>query len=302
MNFKQIETFVCLYEERNVTRAAIRLNMVQPAVSAQLRGIERTLKVSLFDRNSRGIDPTSAGAELYRLYVPILADIRDAEKRAKEIGEGRQDKISIGLNPSATSSVLADVLMTIAERFPKVSFRVAEDNSARLCESVGLGLLDLGIVTFSNQKDGLVYETLLHEDLVFVRQRQRRTHAGPVQFRDLAHAKLILPPPNFGYRGIIDRVAADYGMDLAPVLEVSAAAPTVELVSKTQFATILPAIIAGKLQSAHPIDVAPIQSPKLTRRMCAVYRKKMELQPLHALLISTIRERFRSLTRDFSNG
>ena len=54
MILKHIETFVCVYEECSMTRAAARLNIVQPAVSSQLRKLEAELKVTLFDRSPRG--------------------------------------------------------------------------------------------------------------------------------------------------------------------------------------------------------------------------------------------------------
>jgi len=55
MILKQIETFICVYEESSMTRAAARLNIVQPAVSNQLRKLEAELNVVLFDRSPRGI-------------------------------------------------------------------------------------------------------------------------------------------------------------------------------------------------------------------------------------------------------
>jgi len=74
LDLRQIQYFVCLHEERSVTRAARQLNVVQPALSMQINRLERRLGLTLFDRTARGMIPTAAGEAMYRLYVPILLD------------------------------------------------------------------------------------------------------------------------------------------------------------------------------------------------------------------------------------
>ena len=71
LDLRQIQYFVCLYEERSVTRAARRLNVVQPALSMQINRLEKRLGTDLFERTARGMIPTSAGETMYRIYLPI---------------------------------------------------------------------------------------------------------------------------------------------------------------------------------------------------------------------------------------
>ena len=65
MDLRQIEYFVALYDERNITKAARRLNVVQPALSMQISRLERTFKTKLFERTSRGVVPTDTGRTFY---------------------------------------------------------------------------------------------------------------------------------------------------------------------------------------------------------------------------------------------
>ena len=85
LDLRQIQYFVCLHEERSVTRAARQLNVVQPALSMQINRLERRLGLTLFDRTARGMIPTAAGEAMYRLYVPILLDLKNANQRVMEL-------------------------------------------------------------------------------------------------------------------------------------------------------------------------------------------------------------------------
>lgn len=65
MDLRQIEYFVALYDERSITKAARRLNIVQPALSMQISRLEKTFKTKLFERTSRGVVPTDTGRTFY---------------------------------------------------------------------------------------------------------------------------------------------------------------------------------------------------------------------------------------------
>ena len=71
MEFRQVQYFICLFEEGTVTRAARRLNIVQPALSMQIAKLEEDLGQQLFERTKQGMVPTSAARQMYRV---VLAD------------------------------------------------------------------------------------------------------------------------------------------------------------------------------------------------------------------------------------
>ncbi len=78
MDLRQISYFVALFEEGSVTRAAQRMNVVQPALSMQIAKLERELGQRLFDRQPKAMVPTAAGRTLHRLVHPIQRDVADA--------------------------------------------------------------------------------------------------------------------------------------------------------------------------------------------------------------------------------
>ena len=75
MDLRQMQYFLCLAQEGNVTRAARQLNIVQPALSMQIAKLEASLGRRLFDRGARGMRLTPAGEALARRIAPIVTDI-----------------------------------------------------------------------------------------------------------------------------------------------------------------------------------------------------------------------------------
>ena len=79
MDLRQVQYFAVLYEERSITKAARRLNVVQPALSMQISRLERNFKTRLFERTSRGVIPTDIGRAFYGLCQKILGDVHEAQ-------------------------------------------------------------------------------------------------------------------------------------------------------------------------------------------------------------------------------
>src|SRR5258707_12431108 len=90
-----MQYFLCLAEEKNVTRAARQLNIVQPALSMQIAKLEAELGQKLFDRSVRGMTLTSAGEALLRLTAPIVRDAENARQEMAQPG-GRVSRRAAG--------------------------------------------------------------------------------------------------------------------------------------------------------------------------------------------------------------
>src|SRR5690606_15091168 len=111
MEFRQIQYFVCLYEEGTVTRAAKRLNIVQPALSMQIAKLEEALGQRLFERSTQGMQPTAAGRQMYRLFLPILRDFAHAREQILRTDGELSGHVSVGMIASVAQGVLSDALL-----------------------------------------------------------------------------------------------------------------------------------------------------------------------------------------------
>ena len=118
MDLRQIEYFVALYNERSITKAARRLNVVQPALSMQIIRLEKAFKAKLFERTSRGVIPTDIGRTFYGLCTKILGDVYEARRYLREANGIITGDLTVGLMPSVANSVLAKVLAEIPQTTP----------------------------------------------------------------------------------------------------------------------------------------------------------------------------------------
>lgn len=278
MDNKQIRYFSILYEELNCTRAARRLNVVQPALSAQIRRLEAELGVSLFERTGRGVTPTTAGNLFHQLSAPILRDFGTLQQRMRDIGGDATGEIAVGLVPSITSSVLADVLRAYTERFPGVLVRAAEAYSGMLADRVVSGKEDFAVINNLGEIPGLVVRPLVTEALVLVSRRGRGQKAPKrVGGAQLAKMDLILPSRQHGLRAPIDRYFNAEGLTVQPGLELDALVPVLELVETSDRVTILPLSAVRRAADLGRVWLTPFPDRRLTRQLVVIHRSQHPL-------------------------
>ena len=296
LDLRQIQYFVCLYEERSVTRAARRLNVVQPALSMQIGRLEKHLKTALFERTTRGMIPTSAGEVMYRLYLPILLELRHANQQVMELSGKILGKIAIGIIPSITNSILADVLHRFGAKYPDVEIRIDEAYSGTLIDWVISGELDFAVVNSSTRrKAGVAMDPLIDEELVLVERGTSKNNLEPIPFMHLMQLALVLPSRRHGIRNIVDDTAEELGIHITPQIEVDALAPTLKLVSESDLNTVLPAIVARRSTADLPLQTRRIVEPVLKRQLVCVYRSQ---RPLSRILTAFIEV----LTKELKRG
>lgn len=168
MDLRQIEYFVALYDERSVTKAAARLNVVQPALSMQISRLERTFKTKLFDRNSRGVVPTDVGRTFYGICQKILGDVDEARRYLRDASGTIAGNLTIGLMPSVANSVLPEVLARYKAEYPEVTLRLVEAYSGSLLDQLNSGKLDLAVVNNSSSLGRIAITPLFRDYLVLV--------------------------------------------------------------------------------------------------------------------------------------
>src|SRR5690554_6596954 len=121
IEFKHALYFAYLYEEGSVTRAARRLNIVQPALSMQLAKLEAEIGQPLFVRNARGMHPTSEAKRLYELFLPVLNDFDRARDLAVQKDGELLGHVRMGMVVTVSQGALADALSTFSSAHPKVT-------------------------------------------------------------------------------------------------------------------------------------------------------------------------------------
>ena len=161
MDLRILRYFLAVAEEGNITRAAERLHVSQPALSTQLAALEDELGHKLFERSARGIALTEKGLAL-RQRADDLVDL--AERVEAEIKASDTDEIvgtvSIGAGETPAFRFVARAANELHRKNPKLCFSVSSGNGEDIVTHLREGTFDLGVLIGPGRYDGFDYLTL----------------------------------------------------------------------------------------------------------------------------------------------
>ena len=305
MELRQISYFVALYEEGSVTRAARRLNVVQPAVSMQIGKLEEELGHLLFQRMPKGMVPTSAGEEAYRLFLPLLQELRSAREQVAGFGGRIAGHLSVGAIASVANNALTDCLESFCALYPEVSVRVTGGYTVDFLDMLQTGHLDIAVINQARDQAharwGLPTIPLMRENLALVCAATTPFEAdGPVPLAEIVRLKLVIPSSRHGLRGIIDEVAGNASIRLAPSLEFDEIKTIEAFVQRTGFFTILPPIAVNRALRGGLLKSFPI-SPAITRNIVCVHSPRRGLSPAAKLFVEQLKESMGRAVSGFAN-
>ncbi|WP_067689438.1 LysR family transcriptional regulator [Nocardia jejuensis] len=194
MEFRHLVSFITIAEELHFGRAAQRLHLTQPSLSAQLQKLEKSLGVQLVARNSHEVRLTAAGREFELQARQIVAQVDRAARAAKATAEGRSGTLSIGYNLPASRHVLPDTLVKMTERHPDIVVSLWEKRTGPQLTGLADRSLDIALVYGHPSTAEFRYRRLLHRvPLVAVVGRRHRWADRPgVPFAELASQECVL--------------------------------------------------------------------------------------------------------------
>ena len=168
MNLKQLQYFIAVVEEKQITAVAKKLNIAQPPLSYQLKQLEAELETKLFTRTAHGIVLTDAGMMLEKYARKILDLTTVAEEKVKKTTKGELGKISLGTVSSSAAALPIGKLKEFRKYYPEINFEIFESNTYGILEKLFNGEIDLGLVrTPFNQRE-LETKIVMEEPMVAV--------------------------------------------------------------------------------------------------------------------------------------
>ncbi|BDT59489.1 transcriptional regulator [Massilia varians] len=299
MDLRQIHYFIALYEEGTVTRAAHRLNIVQPALSMQIGRLEDHLSQKLFERGKQGMVPTAAARQMYRLFVPIVRDFSNAEAQMLSSEGEIRGHVKIGLIASITEGVLVETLSDFSNKYPEVDVTVSDGYTSTLTDWVTAGRLDAAIVNKPRRPLALDVEHIVDEEMVLI------TGAGLAASlpQNLALRQvpalglpLVLPSRGHGLRSNIDSFAENENIELTAKFEIDSLIAAINLVERCPVASIVPRVAVHRQLASGSLRAHAIVSPRLVRRVVSVSHPRRPLNPATKLFVSMLAANLRLRT------
>ena len=190
---RRLRYFLAVAEERNFTRAAERLHIAQPALSRQVRELERELGVELLNRTTHQVVPTEAGQMLLERGPALLEAAENLWRGVRGFADGRLGSITLGYGMSAGYETAPQLLLAMSEEAPGIEVSARVMVFADIVDGVAAGTLDVGLVRCAPPQPGLVLTLLRQERQGVIVSRDHRLAAGEsVHPAELDGVKLLL--------------------------------------------------------------------------------------------------------------
>ncbi|MBQ8400694.1 MAG: LysR family transcriptional regulator [Clostridia bacterium] len=210
MTIRHIRIFeeVCR-AECNLTRAAARMNMTQPAVSLAISELEAYYGVKLFERISRRLHISEAGKQFRRYAQGILMTFDDMEKSVRNWDA--LGKIRVGASVSIGSALMPDFAKTFAAERPETELQVRIDRSDRLQEALLAGELDMALIEGIVHDENLLAEDFMEDSLAVIASPALRLHSGKISIETFLRQRFLLREMGSGTREIFAGVLTSAG-------------------------------------------------------------------------------------------
>jgi DNA-binding transcriptional LysR family regulator len=205
MDTRQLQAFCEVVERKSFSLAAEKLGVTQPAVSLQVRSLEKRLGTQLLDRSGRRVEPTESGLKLYRSAQRLLALEEEIVSELAEEATGELDgTFEIGASTGPGGVVLSQLLCQFAETHPALHIALSVFDTQTVVERVADRSLQLGVVGAAPRHRGVEYEPFFHDTVVLACPPGHPFAGRTVTLDDLRGEQLIVMQEGAGVRQMID--------------------------------------------------------------------------------------------------
>jgi LysR family nitrogen assimilation transcriptional regulator len=290
MDLKQIEYFVRVAEMGSFTRAAIALNVAQPALSRQVRLLEVELRQTLLKRNGRGASPTDAGLLLLEHGRGILHQIERTHEALGRARSGLTGRVALGLPPSVARVLTVPLTRAFREKMPDAQLSISEGLTSAMQESLLNGRLDIALLYNMKPTSGLEVSHLVQEELWLVRRRppglQEDPPPPPIEFTDVAKLPLVIPSRPNAIRMPVESEMAAVGMRPHIALEIDGVTAILDLVADGAGCAILSRNAVTRSINPSAFSTQSISSPQLSIELsCVISSQRPSTETQKATLI-----------------
>jgi len=236
MDLKQLEYFVRVAELGSFTRAAVALDIAQPALSRQVRLLEVELHQTLLTRNGRGALPTEAGKLLLAHGRGILHQVERAREELGRVRGSLAGRVAVGLPTSLARALTVPLTRAFRAELPDATISITEGLSAALQDALIAGRLDIALLYNAQPSPELEISVLHEEDLVLVQHCTvdviPSASAESITLAEVARLPLVIPSRPNAFRMQVEAEAANIGKRLNIALEIDGVSAILDLVAE----------------------------------------------------------------------
>jgi DNA-binding transcriptional LysR family regulator len=298
VEFYQLKAFVAVAAEGQLTRAADRLHLSQPAVSAQIRALEDELAQQLFTRSAGGMALTAAGRDLLSHAERVLTAADSLRSAARALQPGLNGKLKIGTLSDPDFIRLGDFLARTVERYPEVEIELHNGMTSSAFEAVNSGELDASFYfgpLHHASVSGLALREIAYRVAAPSKWTKRIRNAG---WAKMASLPWILPPESSSLNHLARDLFRKEGLTLAKTIEADNESVIANLVTSEVGLSLLREDLALTLAESGKVAIWNFggnfggngEGTRLTTTLWFIYQTERAQEPVLEALLNTLAE------------
>ena len=271
MILRHIKYFLAVAEHRSFTRAAASLYVSQPALSQQIKQLEESLKVTLFDRSGRQVKLTHAG-EVYAGYAhKALQDLEEGRRALHDVQNLSRGALRIAITPTFTTYLIGPLIKAFHNLYPNITLSIQEMSQEQMEKQLLDDEFDVGIAFAEVHSAEIGTQTLLVETLALVVNKDHPlARHQTIDLQTLSEQSLVLLSHEFVTRGQIEHYCRQHSIKPQVLMEANSLSAVLEIIHHTQLTTLLPSNIVSNRDELIAIALAP----SLLQRTAVLLQRK----------------------------
>ena len=287
-NLRQLRAFRAVYHLGKLSAAAEQLALTQSAVSVLIRQLEDGLGMRLFDRTTRSLRPTSAATEAIAVAERILRDVDSLGAGLRGLGTLQRGRVSLAVTPTLGEILLPPVVRRFTRLHPEIRIVIEDCSPDQFVARIVGEHVDLGVGTPERAAADVDTRKLLGDTLALVCRKDHPLAARrQLRWADLAQHPLITVRPGYGIRPLIDGAAAQAGVLLDVVNDVTFLSTALWMAECGLGAAVMPSAYARR--AGHPaLVVRKLHAPVVSRDISIVTKRGRSLSTAAQALLEVL--------------
>lgn len=271
MELRHLRCFTVLAECEHVTRAAEKLFITQSTLSHTIKQLEEELGVELFDRVGKRVLLNKDGSQFLGTVLRTLRELDNGIVHLRHSVSALTGELKVGTINTFNVRLTPHCIAAFVEQNPTVKVRVIELPAQQAEARLLAGEFDVCISYPPKEPDLFWYETLFNEEMVLaVPQEHPFASRRRIRMVELHRQRLILPPPGYGSRSLLDSCFRSVNIEPTVVAEVSSFFPCLEIGRRLKVPVLLSHTAA---EGAPGMSIVRIEDPKPIRTPVLLWRK-----------------------------
>ncbi len=203
IDISKLKTFVAVADLGSFSRASEILYITQPAVTQQIKALERIIGAKLFQRQGGRIVLTDEGKRIYQIAKSLLADYENLMEEMAKIKKDFKDTLLLGISTTLSEYKVPELLVEFHQQLPNISIRVLVDNSQHIEEALSSGVLNIGVIEREPSERFSSIKWFMDEVVFFTHPSHPFAKKGEIEPEELYQVDLIFREVSSGTRKVV---------------------------------------------------------------------------------------------------